>query len=154
MTVPVVPRTRATVLPRLRSQSFLLNDQQVVAVRRELVDQALLVPWVTRFDDVDWWASCELEQLVIQNHYRHGAVQLNDVEVINEIHHRYPATHEGRRDYPALIREWFAPRVRGRLVDFRRPSRRYVPITLWRTASFRLRRHLRGRRAWRPRRVR
>lgn len=106
--VPVVPKTSWTPLPGLRTQPFTVNDEQVMAIRRDVVEDNLIVPYQSQFDAVHWWAACEIQEILIQTFYPDSAIQFNDICVRNECHGRYDDPEEGRQSFKALIREWLA----------------------------------------------
>jgi len=103
--VPVVPKTRDTTVP-LPVQPFRLNDEQVMGLHHDVVEDHLIVPYQTRFDEVHWWASCQIQEILIQTFYRHAAFQFNGIAVQNECAGRYANPDEGRTTYKKMLREW------------------------------------------------
>ena len=103
--VPVVPKTRDTTVP-LPVQPFRLNDEQVMGLHHDVVEDNLIVPYQTRFDNVHWWASCQIQQILIQTFYHPGALQFNGISVRNECAGRYANPDEGRSIYKKTIRDW------------------------------------------------
>ena len=87
--VPIVPKTVNHTLGWLKHQIFLLNDEQLMAFHHEVVADALVLPYQRQFDDIHWWITCEIQQLLIQRFYPRGAVQFNRIEIANDCHARY-----------------------------------------------------------------
>ncbi|GAB5534703.1 MAG: hypothetical protein Rubg2KO_09520 [Rubricoccaceae bacterium] len=105
--VPVVPKTYDTTVP-FSVQPFRLNDEQVMGLHHDVVEDNLIVPYQTRFDDVHWWASCQIQQILIQSFYHQDALQFNGITVRNECAGRYANPDEGRSTYKTLLRDWLA----------------------------------------------
>ncbi|MEO0559021.1 MAG: hypothetical protein AAF170_12645 [Bacteroidota bacterium] len=136
--VPVVPKTTDTALP-FAVQPFRLNDEQVMGLHHDVVEDNLIVPYQTRFDEVHWWASCQIQQILIQTFYRRNALQFNGIVVRNECAGRYANPDEGRSTYKALLRDW----LRTQFVDSFRDIQLGTGKLRWRAWRRTLLHHLR-----------
>lgn len=108
--VPVVPKTHDTALP-LPVQPFRLNDEQVMGLHHDVVDDNLIVPYQTRFDEVHWWASCQIQEILIQTFYPRGALQFNTITVRNTCAGRYVNPEDGRSTYKTMLRDWLRTQI-------------------------------------------
>ena len=88
--VPVVPKTKNYTLRCIDHQIFVNNDEQLMAFHHEVVADALVLPYQRQFDDIHWWISCQIQEILIQRFYSSGAVQFNCIEIANDCHGRYP----------------------------------------------------------------
>lgn len=131
--VPIFPKTRNSALtfPNLASQSFFINDEQLIAFHRDVVTDRLVLPYQTQFDRVNWWISCEIQQLLVQNFYPYDALQFNRIVVENTCQKRYHAQYEHERSFRDVVREWMDKEFRG---SYRLTSH-YVPLRLHRLLS-------------------
>ena len=136
--VPVVRRTRDTPIRGLSHQVFMANDEQVMAFHDNVVADGLVLPYQTQFDDLHWWATCTVQQTLIQAFYFGSAMQFNHVVVRNECDLRYDDPVEGRETYPDLVRAWLQTQLRALPVDRTRRVGRNKPLALWTTLRFHL----------------
>lgn len=99
--VPVFPNTlpslmvmrfRGRYYPLVKAQAFGFNDETLMAFSKETVEDGLVLPYVTRFDSISWWAACEIQQILIQNVYQGCILQFNDIRIANVQHGDYPNT--------------------------------------------------------------
>lgn len=117
--IPVFPNTtnspvhlsKVTDLPILRKiglsfQAFLVNDQQLIAFHRDVINDGIILPYQTKFDSISWWAACEIQDILIQNLYPSVAIQFNLIELSNDLTERYKDSHQGGLSYKILIRTW------------------------------------------------
>lgn len=116
--VPVfMQKTRHTPLRQLKYQSFLINDECLMAFSNDVIKDGLLLPYQVLFDHVHWWASCEIQEILIQNFYATHAIQLNTIKVINECVTRYPNPDAGRSEFRGIVREWLCKEFAGPIID-------------------------------------
>lgn len=144
--VPVFwPKTKRTPLKFFKYQTFRYNDEQLMAFHCEVVSDCIVLPYQTQFDDINWWASCEIQQILIQNFYCSDLIQFNNVQISNIVQQRYQAYSE-KSEYKKHIRDWLAKQFKGSYKDISMSFKRNFLIILWRTFSFSIRhyRHLRS----------
>lgn len=140
--IPVfLQKTKRTPLRWLKYHSFLFNDEQLIAFHNEVVKDKIVLPYQNQFDDIHWWASCEIQQILIQNFYFSDSIQLNKIHISNECRARYPDQDTGRHMYEKHIRDWLAQQFRGSYKDISMSVKRNLLVILWRTFSFYIRRH-------------
>ena len=137
-------KTRRTRLKWLRYQAFLINDEQLMAFHHEVVSDGIVLPYQDQFDDMHWWASCEIQEILIQNFYRSGSIQFNDIRVSNECKLRYPNPDAGRNAFKKHIRDWLSEQFVGGYKDISKEVGAYLPVVLWRTFGFAFRRSNEG----------
>ena len=132
--VPIVPATstKKRTLQRLTYQLFRANDQQLMAFHHDVVMDGIVLPYQTRFDDVHWWASCQIQEALTQNFYHKYAIQFNDIEISNDCSIRYPDTDEGREAFDTHVHIWLSRQFRS---GHRTPScsKTALPLILART---------------------
>lgn len=87
--VPIVQKTRHSVIPFLRYQTFYQNDEQLVAFHKDVISDQILFPYRSEFDKIHWWAACLIQQTLIQNFYHYVSIQFNRVRISNDCHVRY-----------------------------------------------------------------
>lgn len=106
--VPVVDRTTPSLLPYplFKVQSFFYNDEQLMAFHRDVVKEGVLLPYNTNFDKIHWWATCRLQQILIQNLYATQSLQFNFIRVANLEHLRYQVQSNSDESYKDLVLEW------------------------------------------------
>ncbi len=92
-------------------------------------------------DDITWWASCEIQQILIQNFYFADSIQFNKIYISNECRLRYPNSDAGINMFEKHIRDWLAKQFIGSYKDISKSVKRNLLIILWRTFSFFIRRH-------------
>jgi hypothetical protein len=126
--VPIFPKTRNSALkfPKLKSQSFFNNDEQLMAFHRDVVLDDLVLPYQTRFDKENWWASCEIQQILLQNFYPYDILQFNSIVVENMCEKRYKCLQENKVSFRDLVNDWLCDQFQGkyRLTSF------YIPLRL------------------------
>ena len=108
--VPVVPRTKKTRLKLFSNtiQAFLYNDEQMIAFHADVIADSVVIPYYMEFDEVHWWATCQIQEILIQTFYKNVAVQFNDIEIDNICHNRYEVSEEGDREFRAKVRRWLS----------------------------------------------
>ncbi len=127
--VPVVMKSEKTPFPLHKYQTFIFNDEQMMAFHREVVEDRILLPYQVRFDSVNWWASCEIQQILIQNFYSSNSLQFNEIEIANTERGRY---EEGDENFRVVMNEWLDAQFAGRyrsISYYRKTQLR----ALWRT---------------------
>jgi len=140
--VPIVPRTRRTPGKTLALpyQPVYINDEQIIAFHREAVDDRLVLPYCVKFDDLHWWASCEIQQILIQNFYFSSTLQFNSVHVDNLCARRYANCDEARAKYPAVVRQWLQGQFKNGFRDTLRSGKRKRPILAYHAARYLMKR--------------
>jgi hypothetical protein len=128
--IPIFPKTRNSALrfPRLRCQPFFVNDEQLIAFHCDVVKDGVVLPYYTNFDEINWWASCEIQQILIQNFYVLSALQFNDIIITNTCKKRYKSEFEHHASFRDVVHEWLEK-------QFKRPYRltsHYFPLRLYR----------------------
>jgi hypothetical protein len=144
--VPIFPKTKHTPLPFLSYQSFLLNDEQMIAIHHEVVKDRILVPYWDEFDKTHCWPSCEIQELLIQNFYFSNIIQFNNIEISNDLHrydadensHGIPITNK-TANFRVCLREWFGKQFKNKWKDVSNNTRKSLLVILWRTLLFTLR---------------
>lgn len=105
--VPLVSKVKRSIITEngepWEIQNFMINDEQCIAFHSTVVKDRILLPYVTKYDDISWWATCEIQQLLIQTIYCNKAIQFNEIKVENLIHGRHDSTD---KSYKFLVREW------------------------------------------------
>lgn len=139
--VPVFPKTKKTPLKWLKYQSFLVNDEQMMAFHHEVVRDGIVLPYQDQFDDIHWWASCRIQEILIQNFYFTGSIQFNNTQVSNECHLRYPNSESRRNMFRKKIRDWLAKQFIGGYRDIAPAVKGSQLLILWRTFCFAFRRY-------------
>ena len=139
--VPVFPRTKPNVLkfPKFSAQPFFINDEQLIAFHRDVVHDRIIVPYQTRFDALNWWASCEIQQILIQNFYSQGALQFNSIVIDNVCKERYSQQHESDKTFRDAVISWIGKQFVGtyKLTAHYHPPRLYQ--ILWRFMVYKFR---------------
>lgn len=65
-------------------ENAIVVDEQLVAIRRDLVGVDGICPLVTRYDHISWHTGCLIfEYLVL---FRHTVLQFNTIRVLNRVH--------------------------------------------------------------------
>jgi hypothetical protein len=73
--------------PKLNVQHPVAVDQQVQAYHHKVLKKSLVMPLETKFDNLSWWYSCEINGFLILSYYRGYIMQFNDIIVDNVGHH-------------------------------------------------------------------
>ena len=90
--VPIVDRTIPYSLPLLRVQGFSFCDQQIMAVRKDVVEERKILPYDLTFDDDSWYMTCRIQLHIIQSIYQDESLQINSIFVRNKLETRYNQT--------------------------------------------------------------
>jgi len=97
------------------------TDEQLIAVHRDVVADALVVPYQERFDHISWYWPARVQKVLIQTFYAPHVLLLNRIVVRNDLHREYPrrtadteleawlsrqfaSSYRHPRRYPLLIR--------------------------------------------------
>lgn len=126
--VPLTEKTRRSVIgferrghihPLVRKQRFFLNDEQYLAVDREVLGDGRILPYLEDWDERSWFVCCLIQEALIQHHYHDRSWQFNDCEILNEQHsNAYPQNLDFAVE---TSREWLdrnLPPDRRRPADF------------------------------------
>lgn len=103
--VPVVSRTVKTIepFPLLEVQRFIYNDEQLMAIRHDVIEDRKIVPYKTEYDSLHWWATCYAQELLIQKYYASDTLQINRCRVLNLEHDRYTNDEITRQTYKSSV---------------------------------------------------
>lgn len=105
--VPIVPKTRYTPImqdgKQWDCQAFRIHDEQFMAIHRDVINDNLIFPYVTQFDNLSWWAACEIQQILIHTLYQRYTIQFNGIEIANLVHGRHDTKD---KSYKEKIRLW------------------------------------------------
>lgn len=139
--VPVFSsKTKDTPIKGLDFQTFLRNDEQLMAFHHEVVRDSIVLPYQNQFDDIHWWSSCIIQEVLIQNFYFSSAIQFNKIEVLNECRLRYNDSKDRRKLCIERVHEWLGGQF---IKKYKRTSRQVIhKIVLWRTFCFFLGRYI------------
>jgi len=103
---PVFPRTKKTKIRFLIFQVFLVNDEQMIALHRDVINDFIIFPLQTCLDKIHWWSSCFIQQILIHNFYRYNSLQFNNIEILNNEHNRYD--NSNKEIYKKESNKWLA----------------------------------------------
>lgn len=93
--VPLTAKTRKSAIgiewgsritPFLTAQRFHINDEQYLALRRDVVEDGKILPYLTSWDSQSWFVCCLIQEALIQHYYFRSARQFNDCEIRNDQH--------------------------------------------------------------------
>lgn len=73
--------------PKLKIQHPIAIDQQMQAYHYKVLSESIVMPLETKFDNLSWWYSCEINGFLILSYYRGYIMQFNDILVDNIGHH-------------------------------------------------------------------
>ncbi|MGB1249200.1 MAG: hypothetical protein ACPG8W_01095 [Candidatus Promineifilaceae bacterium] len=120
--VPIfTPKTVKTPLRGLPYQPFLINDEQLMAFHHTVVADNILLPYQTQFDNIHWWASCRIQEVLTQNFYTPNAIQFNHIHVLNTERTRYPHDAPAVAQFRTRVHTWLTKQfVGGAYIDIRR----------------------------------
>lgn len=106
--VPVFDRTLSKVLPYplFTAQLFTFHDEQIMAFSKKVVDENIVLPYQTQFDELHWWATCRVQQILIHNIYASKSLQFNTVRVLNLEHDRYDVKSNSEDSYIEHVLSW------------------------------------------------
>lgn len=110
-------------LPKSKIQHPIALDQIVQAYSRDVVDESIVLPFVTEFDDESWWLSCEINSFLILSAYYKDTLQFNEFEVLNSKHTWVGDSQPDESIYVGGITPEQKGLVRGYLVDRFGPQR-------------------------------
>ena len=80
----------------LTVQRASITDQQVEALHRDVFYDGLIYPTFTIWDEVSWWYSCILTEMLKINFYKKDMLQFNDCRILNAEHGQYPQSMNKR----------------------------------------------------------
>ena len=98
---PVSIRMKGLYIPFINFQPFQMNDEQCLAFHRDVVRDALVIPYQERFDYICWWCSCDIQEILIQTFYYPYTLQFNNIVIKNELHRNYP-----KNNYKNDMEDW------------------------------------------------
>ena len=61
-------------------------DQIVQVYNKQVVKENIILPYITKFDNLSWWYSCEINTHLILSKYRGKVLQFNNIIIINKNH--------------------------------------------------------------------
>jgi hypothetical protein len=61
-------------------------DQAIQAFHKNVIDDGIVLPYVTDFDEISWWYSCEINTYLSFSKYIGKIMQFNDLHVENKGH--------------------------------------------------------------------
>jgi hypothetical protein len=116
--VPLTEKTRLTAIgveirgivrPAVRQQLLHYNDEQYLAISRSALQDALILPYLTDWDQESWFVCCLIQEALIQHYYFGKAYQFNDCEISNNQHSgEYPHNLDfARNTYTRWMKEHF-----------------------------------------------
>lgn len=73
-------------IKKLKIQHPVVMDQIVQAYHHRVVKEKIVLPFVTNFDHLSWWYSCEINNYLILRYYRGYVMQFNTIEINNDNH--------------------------------------------------------------------
>ncbi len=111
-----IPKAKKTPIPYMESQLYCIIDQQLIALHRDLIEDAIIVPYQYKLDEFSWWVSGSIANLIIKNFYDTDALQFNNVRVLNTEHGRYDSTNN--RQYYDYSMDWFKKECRNGFKEF------------------------------------
>jgi len=107
--VPIVPKTRFTPIQENGEiwdlQALKIHDEQFMAIHYDVIEDNIITPYVTEFDDLSWWAACEIQQILIHTIYNRYSIQFNKIEIENLIHGRHDTKDHS---YKEKVRSWIS----------------------------------------------
>ncbi|MBE1302192.1 MAG: hypothetical protein GJ680_20070 [Alteromonadaceae bacterium] len=77
-----------------------------MAFRKDVVMERKVLPYDTRFDSLHWWATCRLQQILLQHFYKDGLLQFNFVRISNLEHDRYTFENNDEGVYQDEVLSW------------------------------------------------
>lgn len=141
--VPVVPRSSKTVLKLFHNscQSALFNDEQMMAFHCDVVKDNLILPYYLDLDGIHWWATCQIQEILLQNFYRFELMQFNAIEIDNICTARYDISENGDKSFRKLVRKWISKEMGGKYIDIRNKNKKqkkiiYTTIIIYRTIIY------------------
>lgn len=61
-------------------------DQIVQAYNKKVIKENIVLPYITKFDNLSWWYSCEINTHLILSKYRGKVLQFNNIIIFNKNH--------------------------------------------------------------------
>jgi hypothetical protein len=142
--VPINPKTIETPLKGFKYQSFLTNDEQLIAFHQDVIRDFIVLPYQEKFDTIYWWIACQIQEVLIQNFYYSDSIQFNNIRISNDAGENYvrPESESDYENLHKLVDDWLSDQF---LFDYKDlPSPKRQPIfMLARTFSYYFR-HLLG----------
>jgi hypothetical protein len=141
--IPINPKIIQTPLKGLKYQSFLRNDEQLMAFHQDVVKDFILLPYQNQFDSTYWWIACQIQEALIQQFYSSDAIQFNNICVSNYSGENYvrPQSESDNKILYKLVDDWLSDQFLSKYKDIPSPKRRPFFI-LVRTFSYYLHRLL------------
>jgi hypothetical protein len=137
-----VPINRKTIrspspLKGLKYQSFLINDEQLMAFHQDVVKDFILLPYQNQFDSKYWWIACEIQEALIQKFYCSDAIQFNNIFISNDSGENYvrPQSESDYKILDKLIDDWLSDQFLSKYKRIPYSKKRYIFI-LVRTFSY------------------
>lgn len=73
--------------PDIETERPFAFDQIVQAYSYKAVKESIAIPYCTEYDDLSWWYSCEINQLLTLSFYSNSSIQFNNIELFNGHHY-------------------------------------------------------------------
>ena len=102
-------------LPFSDYQICRLADAQFIAFHRHVIEDGLVIPLHTQFDEISWWCTSSTQQILIFNFYGNSTLQFNSIVVANDSHRAYP-----NQAFKAVQQAWLEKQFRQPVEDKRR----------------------------------
>ena len=90
-------------IKKLKIQHPVVMDQIVQAYHHRVVREKIVLPFVTNFDHLSWWYSCEINNYLILRYYRGYVMQFNTIEINNDNHNWNSETKEANVAHSAYL---------------------------------------------------
>jgi hypothetical protein len=74
------------------------HDQILMAFHKSVIDDGIVLPIDTKFDEVSWWLTCELNHYLIQRYYADNILIFNGVVIENSNHSHEDITNSDRSE--------------------------------------------------------
>ena len=81
-------------IKKIKIQHPTVMDQIVQAYHHRVIKEKIVLPFVTNFDHLSWWYSCEINNYLILRYYRGYVMQFNTIEINNGNHNWNNVTKE------------------------------------------------------------
>lgn len=103
---PIVPKTRKQTIFFLPYQNILINDEQMIAFHQDVITEKKVLPLIREFDDIHWWASCEIQENLIQHYYPYDLIQFNSIKINNTTTARYSDKMNDKTNFPKYVKKY------------------------------------------------
>lgn len=103
---PIVPKTRKQSISFLSYQSITVNDEQMIAFHKDIIEENKIFPLVVEFDNIHWWASCEIQENLMQHYYPYDFIQLNNISIDNLTCQRYVDKMNDREGFQKHVKKY------------------------------------------------